>query len=135
MHESNDTLQKKLGEKEFEIGLIKKAHGQQLAVSEVRFQNLLKLKDELEKKVKDLEVNRTELIQSEMKKLTEENEEKMKILIAKKETEQQQALVDAKNQYSALIHEAKGKKYCVGCGQCQSIDIYVCSMKCLQRFK
>ncbi|XP_055306177.1 uncharacterized protein LOC129570549 [Sitodiplosis mosellana] len=149
MRELNATLEMKLQQKDYEIHSMKQSHGQNLAAFERKIQGLLKDRNESDRKLKDLEImleeleqlsineNQTLLTHNEKTELIEENERQMRVLSAKKDKERQQALADVKQQYeqecSAMVEEAKGKKYCIGCGYTQPNDIYVCNMKCLQR--
>lgn len=82
---------------------------------------------EYEKKIADLEAERM--------KLSMDNFD----LIERKDRERDQAVEEVrqhcKNEYTALIEDAKGKKFCIGCGIGKPLDLfYVCDKNCQRQF-
>lgn len=86
------------------------------------------LKTRHEKDIARYEKNRKQII-------TESYE-----LIARKNEEKDQAVAEAREkcwrECSAMIEDAKVKKYCVGCGAGKPLDLfYVCNAECQRRYR
>lgn len=84
-------------------------------------------KAEYEKKIADLEAERSKLFMESYDLIERKNEECERAI---EETRKQ-----CKAEYGPLIEEAKGKKYCIACGVGKPLDLfYVCDMNCQRRY-
>ncbi|XP_055306301.1 uncharacterized protein LOC129570629 isoform X2 [Sitodiplosis mosellana] len=84
-------------------------------------------KAEYEKKIADLEAERTKLFMDNYDLIEQKNEERNQAV--------EQARKQCKEEYGALIEDAKGKTYCIACGVGKPLDLfYVCDKNCQRRY-
>lgn len=82
---------------------------------------------EYEKKIADLEAERMKLSMDSYDLMERKNRERDQAI--------EQARQQCKEEYAALIEDAKGKKFCIGCGIGKPLDLfYVCDKNCQRKF-
>lgn len=91
------------------------------------FHEMALQKSEYDKKIADLEAERTKLFMDSYDLIERKNEERDQAV--------EKARKQCKEEYGPLIEEAKGKKYCIACGIGKPLDLfYVCDMNCQRRY-
>lgn len=112
---------------EHEKQLTSKLRDELQAINNKHIHEIALQKAKYEKRIADLETERTKLFMDSYDLIQRKNEERDKAI---EEVKRQ-----CKEEYAPLIEEAKGKKYCIACGTGKPLDLfYVCDSNCQRRY-